>query len=124
MHKIIYFFQKIFFRKICVPTLPKIFRPVTRNTLIILFGPILLLSSMMLMGDPNTLNVREKAELRRRSLMLMFYFLRSPFLFLSSMMLMGDPNTLNVREKAELRRRSLMLMFYFLRSPFYDQYSK
>ena len=37
------------------------------------------LSSMMLMGDPNMLNVREKGELRRRSLMLMFYFLRSPF---------------------------------------------
>ena len=34
MHKIIYFFQK----KICVPTLPKIFRPVTPNTHTFLFG--------------------------------------------------------------------------------------
>ena len=35
MHKIIFFSRK----KICLPTLPKIFRPVTRNTLIFLFGP-------------------------------------------------------------------------------------
>ena len=33
MHKIIYFFKKK-----CVPTLPKIFRAATRNTLIFLFG--------------------------------------------------------------------------------------
>ena len=31
------------------------------------------------MGDPETLNSKEKAELRRRSFMLLFYFLRSPF---------------------------------------------
>lgn len=36
-------------------------------------------SSMMLMGDPETLSSKEKAELRRRSFMLLFYFLRSPF---------------------------------------------
>ena len=35
MHKIIIIFPE---KKICVPTLPKIFRPVTRNTLIFLFG--------------------------------------------------------------------------------------
>ena len=35
MHKIIYFFQEK-----NVPTLPKIFRPVTRNTLLFLFGLI------------------------------------------------------------------------------------
>ena len=34
MHKIIFFPEK----KICVPTLPKIFRPITRNMLIFLFG--------------------------------------------------------------------------------------
>ena len=33
MHKIIFFPEKI-----CVPTLPKIFRPVTQNTSIFLFG--------------------------------------------------------------------------------------
>ena len=30
--------KKIIKKKLCVPTLPKIFRPVTRNTLIFLFG--------------------------------------------------------------------------------------
>ena len=34
MHKIIFYPEKI----ICVPTLPKIFRPVTRDILIFLFG--------------------------------------------------------------------------------------
>ena len=42
MHKIIHFFQikQIIKKEICVPTLglPKMFRPVTRNTLLILFG--------------------------------------------------------------------------------------
>ena len=38
MHKIIYLSQKKIIKKICVSTLPKIFRPLTRNTLIILFG--------------------------------------------------------------------------------------
>ena len=37
-NKIIYFFQKKNNKKKCVPTLPKIFRPVTQNTLIFLFG--------------------------------------------------------------------------------------
>ena len=37
MHKIA-FFEKKKMKKICVPTLAKIFRPVTRNTLIFLFG--------------------------------------------------------------------------------------
>ena len=32
--EIIYFFQKKIIKKICVPTLPKIFRRVTINTLI------------------------------------------------------------------------------------------
>ena len=36
MHKFFFFFQKK--KKISVPSLPKIFRPVTRNTLIFLFG--------------------------------------------------------------------------------------
>ena len=41
MHQIIFFFQKKkIIKKICVPTLPKMFRPVTRNTLIFLFGPM------------------------------------------------------------------------------------
>ena len=34
MHKIIFFSRK----KKCVPTLPRIFRPINRNTLIFLFG--------------------------------------------------------------------------------------
>ena len=38
MHKIIFFARKKIIKKLCVPTLPKIFRPVTRNTLIFLFG--------------------------------------------------------------------------------------
>ena len=39
MHKIIIFFQKKSIKKeICLPTLPKIFRPITRNTLLFLFG--------------------------------------------------------------------------------------
>ena len=38
MHKIIFFSRKKIIKKICVPTLPKIFRPVTRNTLFLLFG--------------------------------------------------------------------------------------
>ena len=39
MHKTIFFFPgKKIIKKISVPTLPKIFRPVTRNTLIFLFG--------------------------------------------------------------------------------------
>ena len=42
MHKIILFSKKNNSKKICVPALPKIFRPVTRNTLI-LFGRILCL---------------------------------------------------------------------------------
>ena len=33
MHKIIFFSRKKVIKKICVPTLPKIFRPVSRNTL-------------------------------------------------------------------------------------------
>ena len=41
MHKIIIFQEKkIIEIKICMPTLPKVFRPVTRNTLIFLFGLI------------------------------------------------------------------------------------
>ena len=38
MHKII-FFQEKKIKTICVPTLPKMFRPVTRNTLIYLISP-------------------------------------------------------------------------------------
>ena len=38
MHKMIFFQKKKIIKKICVPTLPKIFRPVTRNTLIFLLG--------------------------------------------------------------------------------------
>ena len=40
IHKIIFFFQKNKnnLKKMCVPTLPKIFRPVTRNTLIFFIG--------------------------------------------------------------------------------------
>ena len=40
MHKILYFAEKKILKKMCVPTytLPKIFRPITRNTLIFLFG--------------------------------------------------------------------------------------
>ena len=40
MHKIIFFFKKKKNNQkiICVPTLPKIFRPVTQNTLIFIFG--------------------------------------------------------------------------------------
>ena len=38
MYKIIYFSRKKNYQKICVPTLPKIFRPFTRSTLIYLFG--------------------------------------------------------------------------------------
>ena len=37
MHKTIFFPEK---KNVCVPTLPKIFRPVTRNTLILLVGPV------------------------------------------------------------------------------------
>ena len=40
-------FQK---KKICVPTLPKMFRPVTRNTLIFLFGLDNLTCTLMLMN--------------------------------------------------------------------------
>eukprot|EP00058_Branchiostoma_floridae_P011955 XP_002597443.1 hypothetical protein BRAFLDRAFT_222918 [Branchiostoma floridae] len=36
-------------------------------------------SSLALMGDTKDLNLLEKAELKRRSLMLLFYILRSPF---------------------------------------------
>ena len=38
MHKIILFSRKKKRKKICVPTVPKVFRPVTRNMLIFLFG--------------------------------------------------------------------------------------
>ena len=39
MSKSIYFPEKQIIKKICVPTLPKIFRPVTQNTLFLfLFG--------------------------------------------------------------------------------------
>ena len=38
MHKIIFFQEKKYLKKICMPTLPKIFRHVTQNTLIHLFG--------------------------------------------------------------------------------------
>ena len=36
----IFFSRKKNIKKLCVPTLPKIFRPVTQNTLTILFGLI------------------------------------------------------------------------------------
>ena len=42
VHKTILFSRKNNKKKICVPTLPKIYRPVTRNTLIFLFGLIML----------------------------------------------------------------------------------
>ena len=35
----LFFFRKKIFKKMCVPTLPEIFRPLTRNTLNFLFGP-------------------------------------------------------------------------------------
>ena len=38
MHKILFFSRKKRIKKICVPTLPKIFSPVTLITLIFLFG--------------------------------------------------------------------------------------
>ena len=38
MHKIIFCFPEKKDKEICVPTLPEIFRPVTRNTLIFFFG--------------------------------------------------------------------------------------
>ena len=42
MHKIIFFPEKSDYKKICVPTVPKIFRHVTGNTLIFfLFGLII-----------------------------------------------------------------------------------
>ncbi|XP_006821740.1 peroxisomal membrane protein PEX16-like [Saccoglossus kowalevskii] len=37
------------------------------------------LSSLLLMGNSKDLNVNEKAELRRRSIFLLYYLLRSPF---------------------------------------------
>ncbi|XP_041365576.1 peroxisomal membrane protein PEX16-like [Gigantopelta aegis] len=36
-------------------------------------------TSLCMMGEPDDLNVNEKAELRRRTFMLLFYLLRSPF---------------------------------------------
>ena len=39
MHKITFFPEKKIFKKKCVPTLPKIFRPVTRNTLTFFIWP-------------------------------------------------------------------------------------
>ena len=44
MHKIYIFFKKKFKKKIRKITLPKIFRPVTRNTLIFLFGLIIMMT--------------------------------------------------------------------------------
>ena len=38
MHKIRFFSRKKIVKKISVPTLPKIFGPVTQNTLFFLFG--------------------------------------------------------------------------------------
>ena len=40
MHKIIFFPEKKIMKKKCVPTLPKIFRPINGNTLIFIFGLI------------------------------------------------------------------------------------
>ncbi|XP_077994619.1 peroxisomal membrane protein PEX16-like [Glandiceps talaboti] len=37
------------------------------------------ISSLLLMEDPQDLNVNEKAELRRRSIYMLYYLLRSPF---------------------------------------------
>ena len=37
LHKTIFCSRKKNKKKICLPTLPKIFRPVTRNTIILLF---------------------------------------------------------------------------------------
>ena len=38
MHKMIHFSRIKNYKKVCVPTLPNIFRPVTQNTLFFLFG--------------------------------------------------------------------------------------
>ena len=55
MHKL-YFFpeKKIIKKNYYVPTLPKIFRPVTRNTHIFLFGLIIILSLGLNMCFVNT----------------------------------------------------------------------
>ena len=42
MHKIYILPEKKLLKNICVPTLPKIFRLITRNALIFLFGIIIL----------------------------------------------------------------------------------
>ena len=39
MHKIIFFQKKNNLKKTCLPTLPKIFRPITRNTFISFIWP-------------------------------------------------------------------------------------
>jgi len=52
---------------------------VSHSPLITMFTVILLSCSNRLMGETEDLNVREKAELRRRNLMLLYYVMRSPF---------------------------------------------
>ena len=64
-------------------------RPLVHLTSMFVFGqnswkPWLLsygteFSSLCLMGDPSDLNAAEKAELSRRTVLLLFYLLRSPF---------------------------------------------
>ncbi|XP_025088178.1 peroxisomal membrane protein PEX16-like [Pomacea canaliculata] len=66
-----------------------IMKPLVHLTSLYLFGlsswkPWLLsgamdVSSLCLMGDPKDLNINEQGELRRRTLMLLLYLLRSPF---------------------------------------------
>ena len=50
------FFQKKIIKQICVPTLAKIFRPVTRKTLIVLFGLTIVLLSMTQFASTCTIN--------------------------------------------------------------------
>ena len=45
MHKIYHFPEKKLIKNICVPTIPKIFRAVTRNTLIIIWHIKLIINS-------------------------------------------------------------------------------
>ena len=92
MHKIIFFLEK----KICVPTLPKIFRPVTQNTLISLFG----LSSNLLKRPRQIVQTQNQtaSSLRKHCLIRVF-----PVCYSDKNYVESSPDTLYLEKRVDPR---------------------